>query len=170
MSIRTVGGMPSSTIASVQTVRLMHRKNFFGRYTGWNKVAWDYVGYLHHVRRPQDGDSVYRWVGDCPVCSNPPMYRVYSVAATKRVLKVWNTTGGVILLLGLGAISFGIWGPVGDLAGFWIGGGVGAVLLGLMAIGLADDYFGFIGPGVWSSGHPVHRLVLPDDLDISPAD
>ena len=95
----------------MQTVQLMRRKNFLGRYAGWNKVAWDYVGYLHHVRRPQDGDSVYRWVGDCAVCSNPPTYRVYSVAATRRVLKVWNTIAGVILLLGLGAIPFGIWGP-----------------------------------------------------------
>ncbi len=161
MSTRTVGAVPSSKIASVQTVRLMHRKNLFGRYTGWNKVAWDYVGYLHQVRRPQDGDSVYRWVGDCAVCSNPPMYRVYSVAATKRVLKFWNTAGGVIALLGVLAILLGIFGPVGS-PGVWIGSGVGAVFLGLTAIGLADDYFGFIGPGIWSSGHPVHRLLLPE--------
>ncbi|WP_327638636.1 hypothetical protein OHB24_09770 [Kribbella sp. NBC_00482] len=157
--------MPSSKITPIQTVRLMHRKNIFGRYTGWNRVAWDYVGYVHHVRRPQDGDSVYRWVGDCAVCSNPPTYRVYSVAATKRVLKFWNTTGGAILLLGLGAIPFGIWGPV-DRDGIWIGAGVGAVLLGLMLLGLADDYFGFIGPGVSSSGHPVHRLILPDKTEV----
>lgn len=149
----------------MQTVRLMHRKNFFGRSAGWNRVAWDYVGYVHQVRRPQDGDSVYHWVGDCAVCSNPPTYRVYSVAATKRVLKIWNTAGGVTLLLGLGAIALGIWGPV-DRGGFWIGGGVGAVFLGLMVIGLAEDYFGFIGPGIWSSGHPVHRLLLPDKTEV----
>jgi hypothetical protein len=169
VSICTVDVMPSSKITPVQTVQLMHRKNFFGRYAGWNKVAWDYVGYVQHVRRPQDGDSVYRWVGDCAVCSNPPTYRVYSVAATNRVLKVWNTAAGVIALLGLGAILLGIFAPV-DNAGAWIGGGVGAVFLGLMAIGFAVDYFGFIGPGLGSSGHPVHRLVLLDDRDISPPD
>ncbi|WP_410786573.1 hypothetical protein [Kribbella sp. C-35] len=157
--------MPSQKIAPVQTVRLMHRKNTFGRYAGWNTVAWDYVGYVHHVRRPQDGDSVYRWVGDCAVCSNPPTYRVYSVAATRRVLRIWNSVGGVIALLGVAAILVGIFGSV-DRAGVWIGGGVGALFLGLTAIGLADDYFGFIGPGLSSSGHPVHRLVLPDNTEV----
>ena len=39
------------------------------------------------------------------------------------------------------------------------------VVLGLMVIGLAEDYFGFIGPGIWSSGHPVHRLLLPDKTE-----
>jgi hypothetical protein len=160
--------MTSSKIAQVQSVRLMHRKNYFGRPAGWNRIAWDYVGYVHHVRRPNDGDPSYRWIGECAVCSDPPAYRVYSVATSKRVLKIWNAAAGVFVVLGLVAIALGIFGPVGDRAGAWIGGGVGALLLGLMALGLSDDYFGFVGRGVWSSGHPVHRLVLPDNRDLKP--
>jgi hypothetical protein len=163
--------MTRATIAYVQTVRLLHRKSYFGRPTGWNTVTFDYHGYEYRIRRPKSGNPPYRWTGECAVCSNPPTYRVYSVGATNRVRRIGMTTGGVIVALCVVAavLPFLVSIPLSDTA-FTVGAVaiMIALVVGINLLVVANAYFGFRGRGsVWPD-HSKHRLILPGDPDFAP--
>jgi hypothetical protein len=142
-----------------QPTRLGHRMNFVGRSVSINTIAWDYRLQSWFVERPEDGEPARRCSVKCGACPRTLVYKVHSVAATRRRrTRRWIATVvcliAVVPLLFLAAID-----PSSAVVlSIAIGASVLAFVMSWTLFLAAATEVGIAGHGSWWPGYQKHKV------------